>query len=54
MDSINEADKYLKKQGMTSALGNDDLPPIRLAGNEDVPLTKVRTTCGVKLTLIKK
>lgn len=44
MDSINEADKYLKKQGMTSALGNDDLPPIRSAGNEDVPLTKKNNT----------
>ena len=49
MADIEQTDKSLKEGGVSSALENDDLPPIRSTVNNEVHSSKVR-----KLELINK
>ena len=42
MTNVSQADKSLKEAGVTSAVENDDLPPIRSATNNAEAPSKVR------------
>lgn len=42
MTNISQADKSLKEAGVTSAVDNDDLPPIRSAASNAETPSKVR------------